>query len=242
MKILSIDTSTNLASLAITSETGVLAETLVNTDRTLSIRLIPAVERLTASVDISISDIDLFAAGIGPGSFTGVRAGIATIQGFSLASDKPCACFSSLAVLAMNLPLSTTPVCAMLDARKSEVYAAVYECNTALPQPVIEDCVMKPEAFLEKLGSKISGEVIFCGEGTVRYKELIIETLQERAVFAPLTCNIGRAANGALLAMHNFQAGKSLPPSQLLPVYLRASEAEYAKLEKQAQLRSKQPN
>jgi len=242
MKILSIDTSTNLASLAITSETGVLAETLVNTDRTLSIRLIPAVERLTASVDISISDIDLFAAGIGPGSFTGVRAGIATIQGFSLATAKPCAGFSSLALLAMNLPLAAHPVCAMLDARKSEVYTAVYNCNTTKPQTVIEDCVMKPEAFLEKLSSEISGEVIFCGEGAVRYRDTIIEKLRHRAVFAPLACNIGRAANGAVLVMHDLLAGKSLPPEQLLPVYLRASEAEYAKLEKQAQLRSKQSN
>ena len=92
-----------------------------------------------------IADIDLFAASVGPGSFTGVRGGIATIQGLALAVGKPCAGFSSLALLAMNFSLSSLPVCPLLDARKSEVYAALYDCSAHHPPPLMADCVLPPE-------------------------------------------------------------------------------------------------
>ena len=102
MNILAIDTSTSYASIAIGVDEQIAAESLVNTDRTLSARLIPEIERLLITAGLTIADIDLFASSIGPGSFTGVRGGVATIQGLALATGKPCAGYSSLAMLAMD--------------------------------------------------------------------------------------------------------------------------------------------
>jgi len=135
MNILAIDTSTSLASIAVAVDEQIVAESLLNTNRTLSARLVPEIERLLTTAGLAIADIDLFASSIGPGSFTGVRGGVATIQGLALAIGKPCAGFSSLAMLAMNFSLSTTLVCPMLDARKSELYAALYDCSSPLPAP-----------------------------------------------------------------------------------------------------------
>ena len=151
VNILALDTSTSLATIAIAVGEKVAAESTFNTDRTLSARLIPEIERLLALAGVDIADIDLFAASIGPGSFTGVRGGVATIQGLALAGGKPCVGFSSLTLLAMNFPLAAHPVCALLDARKSEVYAALFDCSTTIPAPLISDCVLPPERFLDLL-------------------------------------------------------------------------------------------
>ncbi len=226
MNILAIDTSTSLASIAITVDEQIVAESLVNTNRTLSARLVPEIERLLTTAGLDFTDIDLFASTVGPGSFTGVRGGVATIQGLSLAVGKPCTGFSSLAMLSMNFTFSTALVCPMLDARKGEVYAALYDCTSPLPSPRIADCVLNPASFLEKITALTGQPVIFAGEGALRYHELIADLMGSQAHFAPFQLNCPHAANGALLALHNFQNGTLLEPSQLLPVYLRASDAE----------------
>jgi len=239
MRILSIDTSNPLASVAVTKDEKVLAETVFNTDRTLSARLIPEIERLLAIASLTINDIDLFACSIGPGSFTGVRAGVATIQGLALATGKPCIGFSTLALLASNLPLAAYPVCTLLDARKSEVYGALFDCLDSSPKTIINDCVLPPEAFLELIIKSVDQPVIFCGDGAVRYKEVITDKMGTKAIFASFTHNAVHAANGAVLALEEYKVGKTIKPEQLLPVYLRASEAEYAKMNRQAEIRVK---
>lgn len=226
MNILAIDTSTSLASIAVAVDEQIVAESLANTNRTLSARLVPEIERLLTTAGLAISDIDIFASSIGPGSFTGVRGGVATIQGLALALGKPCAGFSSLAMLAMNFSLSATLVCPMLDARKSEVYAALYDCSSTIPVPRIIDCVLPPDALLEQIAALNELSVIFVGEGAVRYHDLISERLGDRALFAPFPLHPPHAGNGTLLAMHAFRQGNLLEPGQLLPLYLRASDAE----------------
>jgi len=226
MNILAIDTSTPLASIAVAVNEQIVAESLLNTNRTLSARLVPEIERLLATAGLTIADIDLFASSIGPGSFTGVRGGVATIQGLALAVGKPCAAFSSLAILAMNFPLQATLVCPMLDARKSEAYAALYDCSAPLPSPCITDCVLPPAALLGQIAATTGEPVIFAGEGAVRYHDQIVERLGDRAIFAPFPLHAPRSANGILLALHAFRQGERMEPSQLLPVYLRASDAE----------------
>lgn len=233
MNILSLDTSTSLASVAVTVNGCVAAESLFSTDRTLSARLIPEIERLLAIAGLSVSSIDLFACAIGPGSFTGVRAGIATTQGLALATGKPCAGFSTLALLALNFALASQPVCPLLDARKGEVYGALFDCALPLPSPLIDDCVMPPERFLDLLCTRTDSPVIFAGEGAVRYRDAISARMGDKARLAPFPHHAGHAANGALLALEQYRAGQVLDPAQLLPVYLRASEAEYAKMGRQ---------
>ncbi len=240
MHILCIDTSTSTASLALTTDDRLLAAATFNADRTLSVRLMPEIEHLLEMSSLTIRDLDLLACATGPGSFTGVRAGVATIQGLSLACNKPCVGFSSLSLMALNFPMAAWPVATMLDARKGEVYAALFDCSAAMPVPLIRECVMAPEAFLDQITNATSGPVILAGDGTDRYRDVIAARLGKSAILAPFTHNICHAANGAILALAAHQAGNTLAPAQLLPVYLRASEAEYAKLEKQAKLRAKQ--
>lgn len=226
MNILAIDTSTSYASIALTVDEQVAAESVLSTDRTLSSRIIPEIERLLATAGMTITDIDLFASSVGPGSFTGVRGGVATMQGLALATGKPCAGFSSLAMLAMNCSLQSTLICPLLDARKSEVYGALYDCSAPLPVPRISDCVLPPVALLERIAATTGEQVIFLGEGARRYRDNIIEHLGKQAVFAPFPLHAPHAANGALLALHASHHSGLLEPSQLLPVYLRASDAE----------------
>jgi tRNA threonylcarbamoyladenosine biosynthesis protein TsaB len=132
-------------------------------------------------------------------------------------------------MLAMNFSLSAIPVCPMLDARKSEVYAALYDCSSAIPSPRLDDCVLPPSAFLDRIVAVTEEQVIFAGEGAVRYRDLIAERLGDRAIFAPFQHHPPHAANGALLTQHAFRTGQLLEPSRLLPVYLRASDAELMK-------------
>ena len=229
MNILALDTSTSLASVAITSSETVIAESAFTCNRSLSARLVPEIEHLLGFAGLAINDIDLFAASIGPGSFTGVRCGVATVQGLALATGKPCAGFSSLAMLAMNFTFTTHPVCALLDARKSEVYAGLYDCSAATPTPLLANCVMPIEQFLRLIPAATDRPVVFAGEGAQRYRGTILSHRGELALMAPFSHNIGRAAHGAMLALQLFHNGKAIEPAQLLPDYIRASEAELAR-------------
>ncbi|GFE61889.1 tRNA (adenosine(37)-N6)-threonylcarbamoyltransferase complex dimerization subunit type 1 TsaB [Geobacter sp. AOG2] len=239
MNILSIDSSTNLASIAIAADDTIVAESLFRSDKALSARVLPEIEHMLAATGLTVNAIDLFACAVGPGSFTGVRAGVATIQGLALTTGKPCFGFSTLALVAMNFPLASLPVCPLLDARKNEVYAALYDCSSPLPSAIMADCVMGPEAFLDQLSAATQGPVIFAGDGAVRYREVIAAHLGERARFASTRHNVGHAGNGALLALHAWHNNATLEPARLLPVYLRPSEAEYAKLDRQKALSAK---
>jgi tRNA threonylcarbamoyladenosine biosynthesis protein TsaB len=230
MKILAVDTSTPFASISISVNRQIVAESLVSTNRTLSARIIPEIERLLATVGLTIPDIDIFAASIGPGSFTGIRGGVATIQGLALACGKPCAGFSSLTALAMNFPLSQTLVCPLLDARKSEVYGALYDCSSSLPTAHLTDCVLPPTLLLDQINALTDRPIIFAGDGAICYRQLIAERLGDRALFAPYTANSPRSASGILLVHHAAVAGELLEPRLLLPIYLRASDAEIMKL------------
>lgn len=231
MNILAIDTSTSFATIAVAVNEQIVAECLMDTNRTLSARLVPEIERLLSTAGLAIADIDLFAGSIGPGSFTGVRGGIATIQGLALATGKPCAGFSSLALLVMNFPLTTTMVCPMLDARKSEIYAALYDCSSALPSPRIADCVLSPAAMLDRIVTLTEKPVIFVGDGARLYHGQIADRLGDNSIFAPFALNVSRAANAIPLALRAVRSGDLMEPGQLLPVYLRASDAEIMKMQ-----------
>lgn len=230
MNILAIDTSTSLASIAIVSGTRIQAETSFICDRTLSARLMPEIEHQLSLAGLGFDDIDLFAASTGPGSFTGVRCGIATVQGLAMATGKPCAGFSSLAMLALNIPCSHLPVCPLLDARKNEVYAGMYDTIRQFPAERIPDCVAPLDAFLDQASTVAKGQIIFLGDGALRYHDAIAARMGERALMAPSASHSPRASHGAMLALQTHLTAPLSLPSQLLPNYIRPSEAELARL------------
>ncbi len=228
MKLLTIDTSTNVCSVALTCNGEVTAEYLLNQGKTMSGRLLECVDVVLGGGGLTLADLDGFGVSLGPGSFTGLRIGVATVKGLAMATGKPVAGFSSLAMLAMNLPYVSFPVCPMFDARKGEVYTALYDCR-GLPEARAADCVLPPAAFLDR----ISDAVIFIGEGAVRYREQIEARLGERALFVSPSFNVPKASNGALLAEDAFRRGDIASLASLSPVYIRPSEAELAKLKRE---------
>lgn len=228
VKLLTIDTSTAVCSVAITNGEELVSEYLVNQGKPLTARLLDCVDLVLRGAGLTMDELDGFGVAIGPGSFTGLRVGIATVKGLAMAAAKPVAGFSSLAMLAMNLPWTVHPVCPMFDARKKEVYTGLYACRE-LPEPLVGDRVVPPAPFLESL----EGPVIFVGEGAVRYRELIVASLGERALFAPPSANLPRASAGALLAAGAFARGAAVPPELLAPVYIRLSEAELARMNRE---------
>ena len=227
MKLLTIDTSTSTCSVALTIGERLVSEFLLDLERTLSARLLRSVDATLREAGLSVSDLDGIGVALGPGSFTGLRIGAATVKGLALAAGKPVTGFSSLAMLAMNLPWAAYPVCPMFDAKKREVYSALYDCQD-LPMPVIADCVVPPGDFLERL----EGVTIFVGEGAIAYRELIIARLGIRPclpLHPPIgpTPLMGRSARGA------FERGEAIPLAALVPRYIRASEAEMAKMKRE---------
>ncbi|NJD90047.1 MAG: tRNA (adenosine(37)-N6)-threonylcarbamoyltransferase complex dimerization subunit type 1 TsaB [Geobacter sp.] len=224
MKILLLDTATNCLSMALCDGETVLAARSAIGGPSTAARLNPFMKSLLAETGIVPAALDALAVTIGPGSFTGLRVGMAFVKGIALAIDRPVVPLSSLELLAMNARGSALPVCTMYDARKGEVYAAVYDCNGTL-QSIVPETVVPPQSFLESITTR----ALFIGDGAVRYRELIEQQLGELAVFAEPPLNEPQAAAGVVLALAGLASGKALQPAALLPRYLRLPEAEIAR-------------
>lgn len=225
MTTLFLDTASGQSGIAITCDGRVLAESLLGSGgRRQNSWLLPEIERLLENIGMTIGDIDLFGCASGPGSFTGLRTGIATVQGLSFSTNRPFIGVSSLAMLAMNIPISSMPVCPMMDARKGEVYSALYRCN-GIPEPIIKDQAAKPEKIL----SQLTGPTLFIGDGALKYRETIEDKLSGDAFFPHVLQNNPRPSSGAILAEEAFNNCCDPKPEILLPNYLRKSEAELAR-------------
>ena len=128
MKILAIETSTMLGGIAIADDSaGLIAEVRLNVKSTHSERLMTEINHVLQQSGLTVDDIDIFGVAIGPGSFTGLRIGLSTAKGFSYATGKPIVSVPTLEAFAWNFPYCRHPVCIMLDARKGEVYAALFQ-------------------------------------------------------------------------------------------------------------------
>lgn len=220
--LLTIQTASPAGSLAISDGEHLLAELNLDIRRTPTDWLLQSIEDLLGKADLGKRDLDAIGVVRGPGSFTGLRVGLATAKGLSLAGNCPLLGISSLQCLAMQLPFTNLPVCVMLDARKQEVYTASYSWEAGFPHPVVEERVVKPEILLADL----SGETLFVGNGALVYRSLIVRQLAGRAHFAPAFLNLPRAGAAAALALSEWQAGRLFSSDELMPTYLRPSEAE----------------
>lgn len=220
--LLTIDTSTPTGSVAISRGETLLGEILLNVKSTHTDRLLLTLRQLLADAGLQLTDVDALAAVLGPGSFTGLRVGVATVKGLALAMDKPVVGVSTLQALAMQFPFARHPLCVLLDARKNEVYAGLYHWEGGRPVADRPETVIAPEALLESL----DGEILFAGDGAIAYRTFIARRLGPRAHFVPWTLNLPRAAAAAVLALAALRAGDTIPLAQLAPRYIRLSEAE----------------
>ena len=222
LKILAIDTSTDTGSIAITDGEDILAESILNVGRTHSETLIPSFQEMLEKTHLDIKDLDLLALTLGPGSFTGVRIGVSTIKGFALALERPVAGVSTLEALASNFPFSSLPIMPLFDARRGEIYSAMFQWEEGIIKRLSEDRA----ASLEDAIKKIKTKTVFAGEGLVKYGQMIKDRLGDNAVFAPRATWYVRASNVAALGLKSYKADGGLDLATFTPSYRRKSEAE----------------
>jgi tRNA threonylcarbamoyladenosine biosynthesis protein TsaB len=221
--LLCLDSSTPCGSVALCRDGQVLAEvTLDVSGKTHSDYLLRYTDFLLNETGLTLSAVDGFGVVAGPGSFTGLRVGLATVQGLALASQRPVYPVSSLDVVAFANGSSDLPVMAVIDARKREVYAARYVWQNGLPCRCSDERVISPAALIEELTEK----TLFVGNGVVSYREQFdVETHEHVVVSADLNLVPKAGAVGVLLA----RSGAKIPPVDpfhLHPVYIRPSDAE----------------
>jgi tRNA threonylcarbamoyladenosine biosynthesis protein TsaB len=220
--LLGFDTSTPAASVAVSRAGVLLGEIMVNVRIPHSDRLLCLVEQLLSNCGLSMREVDALALAVGPGSFTGLRVGMATVKGLSLATGKPIAAVSSLRMLAMQAPCGHLPVCSLFDARKKQVYAGLFHWQNGLPQAMHPEVVVSPQELLATL----SEPTIFVGDGAQLYRDLIVERLAGQAHFLPFSHQQPRAAHLLPLAAHDLGQGRVVSLTELIPHYIRRSEAE----------------
>lgn len=222
MYILSLDTTAEVCTAAICDGERLVAEMTVNTGNTHSQTLLPVVEQLLKISELTIDDIDCFACSTGPGSFTGVRIGVATIKGIAYGKNKPCVSVSTLEALAYNLVGYNGILCPVMNARRNQVYNALFECCNGNITRLCPDRALSIAELDEEL-SKLCKKVYLSGDGyniTAKgFKQSEIENVPERI----------RHQSGysvAQCALKKLNTGEVLSDSEIKPIYLRPSQAE----------------
>ena len=225
MKILGIDTSTPIGSVALIDEDNLVAEHTLNIVQAHSSRLMPAIDTVLKWGDLTAEDLDGCAVGIGPGSFTGVRIGVATIKSLCYALDKPIVGVSTLEAVAYNLRWTHGVICPLFDARRSEVYCAIFQ-GGAEWQRLSEDLCLPIDGFLDQLGETTAQRRVpttfnFVGDGLLTYGDAVRERLGERVHFADAIFNVPRGATIAHLGRQRLRNDDVDDYWTLVPNYVR---------------------
>lgn len=231
--ILAMDTATKCSTVSLTRGTmaqgEVIASLSLSSSITHSRRLISCVDHLFGETGVGWDDIDAIAVGLGPGSFTGLRIGMATAKGFAAAAGKHLAGVPTLDALAA-MCTTNKPIQAVMDARKKQVYTATYQFD-------VEGCRLIRKSEIEvvspnELGRRISKPTMLVGDGIATYGSLWQEQLGELVSVAPSQLHLPSATAVGLLCGDNVNEEKYLDVSQAAPVYVRASDAELSLADK----------
>jgi tRNA threonylcarbamoyladenosine biosynthesis protein TsaB len=232
MLVMGIETSTMQGGVALVSGQGVICEYTLNVKATYSERLLPLIDRALQDAGVTLGQVEGVAVAIGPGSFTGLRIGLSTAKGLVVAGGQPLVGVSTLEAMALTLPFCAYQICPILDARKGEIYCALFRYEGDRLIRVMDDTAIAPEALL----SRIQQPTVFLGHGVAVYEDLLQSELKDLALFPPLTGRGGRAAAVAELGRRRLLSGHRDDLAQLTPHYLRPSEAELKRLGRFAQV------
>lgn len=226
MRILAMDTSSLVATIAIMDDDNLLSEYTINSPMTHSQKLMPMLEELLVNNNIKMKDIDMIAVSLGPGSFTGVRIGVSTVKGLAHPHNTPIMGVSSIEAMALNIPYTDKLICPIMDARRNQVYTGIYKWENDNLVEVMKDSPLTVDELGDKI-EQLGMDVIFLGDGVNKYKEMLTERLGDMSIFAKGYVNMQRASAVGELARLKLKRGvDTLAYDSVQPVYLRKSEAE----------------
>lgn len=227
MKILAVDSSGQVASAAIVTEDAVLAEYSVDFKKTHSQTLLPMIDEVLRMTETDGKDLDAIAIAEGPGSFTGLRIGAATVKGLASVWNKPIVPVPTVDGLAANFAGTDRLICPIMDARRGQVYTGLYEYVDNEQVTLKEQaCRMLPEILSDIEEYSHGREVIFLGDGVPVYRSEIDETLGVSHSFAPMHLLKQRAASVGFLAVRLLRMEKTTDALDFVPEYCRKSQAE----------------
>ena len=232
MKMLVLDSSGLVASVALMEDDKMVGEFTMNYKKTHSQTLLPMVDEMVKMIGFDLKELDAIGISKGPGSFTGLRIGSATAKGLSQALNIPVVSVSSLAGLAANLFGCEGVICPMMDARRAQVYTGVFTYEGDKLVAKVEDCAIAVAELIDIL-NKNGEPVIFLGDGVPVYEDMLKEGLSVSYKVAPAHLNRQRAGAVGALAMEYLKEGKVENSRDHKPEYLRKSQAERELLEKQ---------
>ncbi len=233
MIVLALDSTAKAAAAAITDGTRLIAKDFNNDGNTHSCSLLPMVEGLLEKSSLSVDGIDLFAASSGPGSFTGVRIGAATLKGLAFGRERPCVPVSALHALGYNMRDTDGYVCALMDARRGQFYTAIFEVKDGEVKRITEDAAKSGEEIAAEL--KNYGEVTLVGGGA----EVALPFFEGLCVkLAPSDRLLCDGESVALLALAEYESGNFVSDAEFAPTYLRLPQAERERLEKEKSIKT----
>lgn len=224
MRVLSIDCSTKCASCCVLEDETVLGEVSFNYKKSHSIILMPMIEYLLSNLDLSINSMDGFVISKGPGSFTGLRIGVATVKGLSQGTGKPFVGVSSLNSLAYNMAYCSGIVCPIIDALRNNVYCSIYKFEGEKLQMMKEDSIISINELIKFLSTQ-NQPICFVGNAVPLFKEQLLNELKN-VVFAPPHLNFTNASSLGLLGMALLNKGVTDDLYTFSPEYLRIPQAE----------------
>ena len=234
MKILAIEASSLVASVAIMTDDIITSEYTINHKITHSQTIMPMIDEIVKMTETAMIELDAIAVSAGPGSFTGLRIGSATAKGLGQALNIPLIHVPTLDAMAYNAYGYNGVICPIMDARRSQVYTGIYSFEKTGMQIHLENSAISIDELLEKL-NLMNQNVLFIGDGIPVFKDKIKECATFEFDFAPANMNRQRAASVAALGALYYKEGKIENAKDHLPEYLRVSQAERERAERIAQ-------
>ena len=225
MKLLAIDSSGLVASVAVVCDEELIGEFTVNYKKTHSQTLLPMLHRLAEMTELDLGSLDAIAVAGGPGSFTGLRIGSATVKGLALALDKPVVEVPTVDAIAYNLAGHRDLVCPLMDARRNQTYTGLYRFCGNRMETVKSQCAVDIGEILAEI-NHTGTPVVFLGDGVKVFGEYLSEHCCVPYLFAPPHLNKQRAGALAALAAQYYKEGKTVTADAHKPDYLRLSQAE----------------
>ena len=233
MKILAFDSTAKVASVAVYDGERVLATYSIDNGLTQSELLLPMAEDMLRSLGMSFDDVDIYAAAVGPGSFTGVRIGVSLVKGLAFAKSKPCVAVSTLEALAENIAPLRGILVPLMDARRSQVYTALFRSEGESVSRLCEDTAISISRLAELLSEYKDERIYLSGDGyEVTRAALIRLGIVPEATPALLISE--NAASVALVAERMHARGETVSDLEIAPTYLRVPQAERERLEREA--------